>query len=1390
MKRIFILANIFLLLFLLLGCDFLDNFTNTTTTTSSSITTTSDIDSSTTYTTVSETTISDVFTITFIVDGEQSIESVSATYNSEVTLPLAEKPGHTFLGWSLEEDGSTSIIDNLVYVIENVTLYAQWSLNTYNIEYLDSDGELIDLFSVSFGDDLSLLIEPSYPIKEGFSFVEWDSDLPNEMPAEDIVLTAIYRYNEYTISFAATDSIDFDSITEDYGTELTEPEIPIKEGYTFINWYEDSNFNVSFSFVTMLAYDVTLYAKWEINQYTISFESNAGTEVSSFTMDYMASVDEPDEPTKEGYTFVGWFIDTETTLQFTFNTMPAYDVTVYAKWNTNIYILQYIDDDGTVLYTSDCNYGSDLTGIAEPLATKVGYTFNGWDTDCPDTMPANNISIQAEYIINQYTISFDSNGGTEVNSITLDYMANLDEPDEPTKEGYTFINWYEDSNFTVPFTFANIPAYDVTLYAKWEINQYIISFDSNGGTEVSSITQDYMTNLDEPDEPTKEGYTFGGWYSDVNYATAYVFDKIQAENITIYAKWNINAYTLQYIDDDGTVLYIVDYDFDSNLTSIVEPLVSKVGYTFSGWDTDCPDTMPANNLSMLAEYVINQYTVSFETYGGTEVSSITQDYMTVVNEPNEPTQEGYNFIGWFSDAELSIAYIFTTMPAEDTTLYTKWAINQYTLTFDTNEGSLVDSIAQDYNTLVDEPTEPTKEGYTFGGWYSDVNYTTAYVFDKMQAENLTIYAKWNINSYTLQYIDEDGTVLYISDHDYGSNLTGIVKPLPTKVGYTFSGWDIVCPDTMPANNLSIQAEYSINQYTISFDSNGGTEVISITQDYDTTVIEPDEPTKEGYTFDNWFIDSEMTSEYTFNTMPASDATIYAKWTANQYTISFESNGGTETSSITQYYLTTFVEPDEPTKEGYTFEGWFTDSELTLEYTFNTMPAYDATLYAKWEINHYIVTFYDKNEVTILESYITDHGNQMQNPNIPVREGFLFGGYYTENYGQGTMVYDDELNLLIDSTVYGNINLYVNWKIKLNGNSSEGYYIYMGELPDTKYEGIPNGLSSPDPVTGYVTDSQGNRYKLYSGNYYIVEPIKWIVLEQDYVDGKVKLLLISDKIIDVKRYDDDSNDWETSEIRQYLNGPVDLLLSPFGSIVFNPYEIEQILLTTLNADDPVSSTEQYLFLLSYGETLALSLLDTNIEKMALLTAYVDAKITQLSGYGAWWMRYETEDTIGTNNTYIFLVDFAIDVLNVNFTYIGIRPSANISLDYDLIYDVYFDGNGASFISGIEHQIVHHGDTTVPPEYELYGSIFVGWDKNIDPILSNCTITAIWEEIIITHEFESEYGELISGLELQVISLVDEPEYPVYYLEGNSISSWQITYDELTSTYNYLAVWANP
>ena len=416
-----------------------------------------------------------------------------------------------------------------------------------------------------------------------------------------------------------------------------------------------------------------------------------------------------------------------------------------------------------------------------------------------------------------------------------------------TRKGYTQVGWSTVDGGEKVYGFEDVYTQNeaLTLYPVWNANQYTITFDTNGGSEIAPITQDYGTEITAPDNPTRKGYTFKGWDKEIP-------ETMPAENITVKAQWEINQYTIAFDTNGGSEIAPITQDYGTEITAPDNP--TRKGYTFKGWDKEIPETMPAENITVKAQWEINQYTIAFDTNGGSEIAPITQDYGTEITAPDNPTRKGYTFKGWNKE-------IPETMPAENITVKAQWEINQYTIAFDTNGGSEIAPITQDYGTEITAPDNPTRKGYTFKGWDREIPET-------MPAENITVKAQWEINQYTITFDTNGGSEIAPITQDYGTEITA--PDNPTRKGYTFKGWDREIPETMPAENITVKAQWEINQYTIAFDTNGGSEIAPITQDYGTEITAPDNPTRKGYTFKGW--DKEIPK-----TMPAENITITARW---------------------------------------------------------------------------------------------------------------------------------------------------------------------------------------------------------------------------------------------------------------------------------------------------------------------------------------------------------------------------------------------------------------------------------------------------------------------------------------------------------------------------------
>ena len=348
----------------------------------------------------------------------------------------------------------------------------------------------------------------------------------------------------------------------------------------------------------------------------------------------------------------------------------------------------------------------------------------------PDTLGSDGLKV----------VTLDLGGGTLGNSsediqiivkngesFTAPASDGLTRPDGDTDN---YFMWLDDNgNSYEPG--GSVPADVTELTAQWTAPTYAVTLNTNGGTinngNVTGYTYGVGATLPAADDMTYTGHTFKGWYDNENLTGSPVtaIGGAETDNKEYWAKWEINQYTVTVKPENGKADIIITQDYGTPITA---PTLTREGYTFKGWDKEIPETMPAGNITVKAQWEINQYTITFDTNGGSEIAPITQDYGTEITAPDNPTRKGYTFKGW--DKKIP-----ETMPAENITVKAQWEINQYTIAFDTNGGSEIVPITQDYGTEITAPDNPTRKGYTFKGWDKEIPET-------MPAENITITARW------------------------------------------------------------------------------------------------------------------------------------------------------------------------------------------------------------------------------------------------------------------------------------------------------------------------------------------------------------------------------------------------------------------------------------------------------------------------------------------------------------------------------------------------------------------------------------------------------------------------------------------------------------------------
>ena len=359
------------------------------------------------------------------------------------------------------------------------------------------DGEVYKTETVEYGAAITLIDEPT---KEGYTFSGW-SEAPETMPAKDIVIEGSFTVNSYTITYII-DSEVYKTETVEYGSKISLPENPVKEGHTFSGWSKAPE--------TMPAKDITIEGSFTVNSYTIIYKVD-GEVYKTEAVAYGTAITLIDEPTKEGHTFSGWSEAPES--------MPANDIIIEGTFNVNSYTITY-KVDGEVYKTEAVAYGSVITLIDEP--TKEGHTFSGW-SEAPETMPAKDIVIEGNFTVNSYTITYKVDGEI-YKTEAVAYGSVITLIDEPTKEGHTFSGWSEAPE--------SMPANDIVIEGTFSVNIYTITYLVDGEV-YATYTVEYGAVVPVPENPVKEGYIFEGWTS--------IPDTMPAEDVVIEAVFSADT---------------------------------------------------------------------------------------------------------------------------------------------------------------------------------------------------------------------------------------------------------------------------------------------------------------------------------------------------------------------------------------------------------------------------------------------------------------------------------------------------------------------------------------------------------------------------------------------------------------------------------------------------------------------------------------------------------------------------------------------------------------------------------------------------------------------------------------------------------------------------------
>jgi len=929
------------------------------------------------------------------------------------SLPTPSRQDYVFEGWYTASSGGTLVQTANNVFTKDTTIYAQWT-RIYTVTFNPTGGTITPAAAATAQTGVGGKLTGSLPTpaKTDYTFNGWYTDTTST-PGTKVDTSRVYNANAtvyarwtppvtYTVTFNPTGGTitPATAATAANGKLASLPTPSRGTGYVFNGWYTDTTSTPGTKVDTSRVYNAnaTVYARWV---YTITFNvnSNSGTvSPTSAVTGANGKLDTLPTPTRNNNAFVGWY----TTNAATGGTAVTKDygfsgpTTIYARW-TPAYTITFNPGDSGMVSPQTAVTGADGKLASLPTPERTGRTFLGWYTTA-----AGSTQVTTDYAFtgaatvfarwtSAYTITLSA--GTGVTGVTISpatvstgtdgKLASL--PASPSRTNYLFGGWYTESAGGVAVTTSYVFTGNAAIYARWT-PVYTITFNSAGGSAVSPALTNANRKLDSLPTPARTGYSFNGWYTDTTSAPGTKVDtsRVYTANATIYARWS-SAYTITFNSNGGSAVTPATAvtGAGGKLASLPAP-PARSNYAFAGWYTT---NAAAGGTEVTTNYVFSAnatvfarwtpaYTITFNSNGGSAVTpatSVTGADGKLASLPAPPARSGYSFAGWYTTnaatggTEVTTNYVFSAAA----TIYARWTLVTYTITFDANGGtvSVASATTGSGGRLASLPTPAARTGYTFGNWYTAETGGTQVTTSTVFSENATIYARWALVSYTITYNLGGGTADPANPTSYNIESADITLSNPTRTAYIFDGWT-GANGTTKQTEVTIQhgsigaksytANWTTVSYTISFDVNGGAK---LAQDSAKTAAGgrlsslPAPSAREGYAFDGWFTASSGGTAVTTSTVFDGDATIYAQWT-RIYTVTFDGNGGYLAATTAKTGAGgKLASLPVPTLSGYVCAGWYTAKEGGSQVTTSTVFNGDTVVYARWsQIANAAVTF--------------------------------------------------------------------------------------------------------------------------------------------------------------------------------------------------------------------------------------------------------------------------------------------------------------------------------------------------------------------------------------------------------------------------------------------------
>ena len=844
----------------------------------------------------------------------------------------------------------------------------------------------------------------------------------------------------------------------------------------------------------------------------LSFNSKGGTSVSAIYFAANSTVAEPTAPTKTGYTFAGWY-DAETggTAINWSTPFAGTDQTLYAYWTPISYNVTYDSHGGSTASGGSTTYtiGGSVTLPSAP--SRTGYTFEGWSTSATGTAisgttynpPATgDITLHALWHAIDYTVVFNSHGGSAVADKTYNIGGSITKPADPTRAGYQFNGWYDASTggnlIAWPSGSYAPPTGGITLHAQWTAYTVTYSNGSYGGT-IPSSTSGPVASL--PDgtgltPPSASGYQFSGWACPTGSGTLAPGSAFTpTSNVTCTAVWvptGSNTVTFNSNYPGANPTNTTSTQSNNVTANLATNGFSIAGYTFAGWSTssssssiaysqNAPYDFSTGSTNLYAVWTANTYTVSFDSQGGSAVDPKTFTTGGSITAPTSPTRAGYTFNGWFIDPNIGNALTFNYSPGttSNVTLYAQWSPDPKTVTFNSNypgaSPTNTTTTQSNYVTTQLDANTFSIDGYTFTRWNTLANgngtpYSATATYNFLAP--LSLYAVWTPISYSVIYNTQGGSSVANGSYSTGGSVT--LPSAPSKTGYVFAGWftnssggSALGATYSPSGtgSITLWAQWTAGTNTVIYNSQGGSSVPngSFTTGSSIAALSSD-PTKTANEFKGWYLASTGGSALSFPYTPGTvgTLTLFAQWAPWVVTFALGSGGSTPATGTVPDPMSGEIanlpgQGNMNAPAGYVFGGWTcAGSPTNYPEGASITPTGTTVCTAVWNVSTgRTVTFHSNYPAgTNTTTTQTSATATTLNPNPFVAGGFAFGGWATSAGGGVVFTDRQSYNFNLDA------DLYAVWYRQSSGDPA--YVINF------LYQGGTSGIT----VTYYTIGSPG------------------------------------------------------------------------------------------------------------------------------------------------------------------------------------------------------------------------------------------------------------------------------------------------------------------------------